>query len=209
MDLALPSSQVTNIYNETVRFFHQILKTVSLQRSETLVLFLDSLDQLSSSEGAHHLHWLPKECPANVHIVLSTLPHEGGILNTLREKIPDVLFYLEVQPLSAEQGSQVIDMLMTSVGRKLTSAQLDIVLDSFKKCGQPLHLKLAFDEAKRWPSYTSPSELHIAPNTKEAVYQLYQRMENVHGKLLVSHALGYIAACRLVNTMYTYMYLQF
>nr|DBA28324.1 TPA: hypothetical protein GDO54_008709 [Pyxicephalus adspersus] len=196
LDLPLPTAQVTNIYSETVRFFHQILRTVSSQRSETLVLFLDSLDQLSSSEGAHHLHWLPKECPAKVHIVLSTLPNEGDILNTLRENILDVASYLEVQPLSAEQGGQVIEMLMSSAGRKLTPAQLDIVLNSFRKCGQPLLLKLAFDEAKRWSSYTPPSELQIATSTKEAVYQLYQRMEKVHGKLLVSHALGYIAACR-------------
>lgn len=196
LDLPLPTAQVTNIYNETVRFFHQILIQVSNQRSEMLVLFLDSLDQLSSSEGAHHLHWLPKECPANVHIVLSTLPHEGGILKTLQEKITDATSYLAVKQLSAEQGDQVIKMLMSSVGRKLTPAQLDIVLNSFRKCGQPLLLKLAFDEAKRWSSYTPPSELHIAISTKEAVYQLYKRMEDVHGKLLVSHALGYIAACR-------------
>ncbi|XP_018423713.1 PREDICTED: NACHT domain- and WD repeat-containing protein 1 [Nanorana parkeri] len=196
LDLPFPTTQVTNIYNETVRFFHQILTKVSNKRSENLVLFLDSLDQLSSSEGAHHLHWLPKECPANVHIVLSTLPNEASILNTLRGKITDVTSYLEVQPLSAEQGGQVIEKLMSSTGRKLTPAQLDIVLDSFRKCGQPLLLKLAFDEAKRWSSYTPPSQLHIATSTKEAVYQLYQRIENVHGKLLVSHALGYIAACR-------------
>ncbi|XP_075063309.1 NACHT domain- and WD repeat-containing protein 1 [Mixophyes fleayi] len=195
-DLPPPTAQVTNIYNDTVRFFHQTITTVSDRKTDTLVLFLDSLDQLSPSDGAHHLHWLPKECPTNVHIVLSTLPEEGGILNTLRDNIIDVTSYLEVQSLSDEQGGQMIEMLMSSVGRKLTPAQHKIVLDSFRKCGQPLLLKLAFDEAKRWFSYTLSSELHIATSTKEAVHQLYQRLENLHGKLLVSHALGYIAASR-------------
>ncbi|KAM3937313.1 NACHT domain- and WD repeat-containing protein 1 [Leptodactylus fuscus] len=196
MDLPPPTPQVTNIYNETVRFFHQILKTVSNRKTETLVLFLDSLDQLSQSDGAHHLHWLPKECPRNVHIVLSTLPEEEGILNILRENISDEASYLEVKLLSAEQGGQVIEMLMSSVGRTLTYPQQDIVLDSFKKCGQPLLLKLAFDEAKRWSSYTPTSELYIATNTKEAVHQLYKRLENIHGTILISHALGYIVASR-------------
>ncbi|XP_077109236.1 NACHT domain- and WD repeat-containing protein 1 [Ranitomeya variabilis] len=196
MDLPPPTPQVTNIYNETVRFFHQILTTVSNRKTETLVLFLDSLDQLSQSEGAHHLHWLPKECPRNVHIVLSTLPEEGDILNTLRENILDETSYLEVQSLSAEQGGQVIEMLMSSVGRKLTPSQQNIVLDSFRKCGQPLLLKLAFDEAKRWSSYTPTSDLRIASNTKEAVHQLYERLEKLHGKVLISHALGYIVASR-------------
>ncbi|XP_075681436.1 NACHT domain- and WD repeat-containing protein 1 [Rhinoderma darwinii] len=196
LDLPPPTPQVTNNYNETVRFFHQILAIVSNRKTETLVLYLDSLDQLSQSDGAHHLHWLPKECPNNVHIVLSTLPEEGGILNTLREYIIDETSYLEVQPLSAEQGGQMIEMLMSSAGRRLTNAQQDIVLDSFGKCGQPLLLKMAFDEAKRWSSYTSTTELHIATSTKEAVHQLYERLEKLHGKLLISHALGYIVASR-------------
>ncbi|XP_053312007.1 NACHT domain- and WD repeat-containing protein 1 [Spea bombifrons] len=196
LDLSLPSAQITNIYSETVRFFHQLLNTASETRAEPLVVILDSLDQLSTSEGAHHLHWLPKECPANVHIIVSTLPDEGGILNTLREFIPDPQSFLEVQPLSPEQGGQMIEMLLSSVGRKLTTAQLDIVLSSFKMCGQPLQLRLAFDEAKRWSSYTSPSELKIATSTKDAVHQLYQRLEQIHGKILVSHALGYIVTSR-------------
>ncbi|XP_069820529.1 NACHT domain- and WD repeat-containing protein 1 [Dendropsophus ebraccatus] len=196
LDLPPPSPQVTNIYNETVRFFHQILTTVSNRKKENLVLFLDSLDQLSESDGAYHLHWLPKECPNNVHIILSTLPEEGGILNTLRENITDKTSYLEVQSLSDEQGSQMIEMLMSSAGRTLTHEQQKIVLDSFRKCGQPLLLKLAFDEARRWSSYTPTSEILIATNTKEAVHQLYQRLENIHGKILISHALGYIVASR-------------
>lgn len=196
LDLPPPAPQVTNSYQETARFFHKILTTVSNRKTETLVLFLDSLDQLSQSEGAHHLHWLPKECPNNVHIVLSTLPQEGGILRTLRENIIDETSYLEIQSLSAEQGGQIIEMLMSSVRRRLTPTQQEIVLDSFRKCGQPLLLKLAFDEAKRWSSYTPTSELRIATNTKDAVHQLYERLESIHGKVLISHALGYIVASR-------------
>ncbi|KAE8632431.1 hypothetical protein XENTR_v10001547 [Xenopus tropicalis] len=196
LELQPPSSQITNIYNETVRFFHQLLTTVSERKVENLVLFFDSLDQLSPSEGAHRLHWLPKECPANVCIVVSTLPEEGGILKTLKDSVTDPECYIEVKPLSAEQGSQMIEMLMASAGRRLTNDQQEIVLGSFRKCGQPLLLKLAFDEAKRWSSYTPITELMIATSTKEAVSLLYQCLEQLHGKLLVSHALGYIVASR-------------
>ncbi|KAM8960480.1 NACHT domain- and WD repeat-containing protein 1 [Pelodytes ibericus] len=196
LDLPTPSAQVTNVYNETVRFFHRLLNIVSETKTEPLVLVLDSLDQLSESEGAHHLHWLPKECPVNVFIIVSTLPKEGGILNTLQEYIKDPKYYLEVQPMSPEQGGQMIEMLLSSVGRSLTPAQLQIVLDSVKICGQPLLLRLAFDEAKRWFSYTPHSKLKMATNTKAAVCQLYQLLEQLHGKTLVSHALGYIVASR-------------
>uniref|UniRef100_A0A8C5QHW8 Uncharacterized protein n=1 Tax=Leptobrachium leishanense TaxID=445787 RepID=A0A8C5QHW8_9ANUR len=195
-DLPAPSTQVTNTYNETVRFFHRLLTVISEAKAEPLVLILDSLDQLSQSEGAHHLHWLPKECPANVHILVSTLPEEWGILNTLHSFIKNPNSFLEVQPLSPEHGGQIIEMLLKSVGRSLTSSQLETVLNSFKVCGQPLLLRLAFDEAKRWASYTPSSEIKIATTTKSAVQQLYQRLETLHGKTLVSHALGYIVASR-------------
>ncbi|KAM4706799.1 NACHT domain- and WD repeat-containing protein 1 [Discoglossus pictus] len=196
LDLPPPSAQVTNIYNETVRFFQQLLTGVSERRKESLILFLDSLDQLSPSDGAHHMHWLPKECPYNVYIVVSTLPQESGILKTLQQTIKDPASYLEVQPLPTEQGGEMIKTLMASAGRKLTNVQLDIILGSFKKCGHPLLLRLAFDEAKRWTSYTPPSQLAIATSTKAAVLQLYQRLEQLHGKSLVHHALGYISASR-------------
>ncbi|XP_063311499.1 NACHT domain- and WD repeat-containing protein 1 [Pelobates fuscus] len=195
-ELPAPSTQVTNTYNETVRFFHQLLTLVSEKRTEPLVLILDSLDQLSQSDGAHHLHWLPKECPINVHILVSTLPEEGGILNTLHAFIKDPKLYLEVQPLSPEHCGQMIEKLMSLTGRSLIPAQLEIVLNSFKICGQPLLLRLAFDEAKRWASYTPLTELKIATSTKEAVRMLYQRLEVLHGSVLVSHALGYIVASR-------------
>ena len=44
--------------------------------SKRLVLVLDSLDQLDTSDGGRHLHWLPRELPPNVKLILSTLPDE-------------------------------------------------------------------------------------------------------------------------------------
>ena len=38
-----------------------------------LFIFIDALDQLSDSENAHNIGWIPNELQENVHIVLSTL----------------------------------------------------------------------------------------------------------------------------------------
>ncbi|XP_043946656.1 NACHT domain- and WD repeat-containing protein 1 [Protopterus annectens] len=191
-----PSVSVTNFYNDLVRFFHSLLHTVSKKKKQAMILIFDSLDQLSSADGAHRLHWLPKECPPKVHIIVSTLPEEYGILKTLREAIINQENYFEVKPLSGEQGGEMIETLMASVSRTLTPFQYNVILQSFKQCGQPLLLKLAFDEATRWASYTPVSELQIATTTQEAVRQLYMRLEKQHGKILVSHALGYIVSSR-------------
>ncbi|XP_069505306.1 NACHT domain- and WD repeat-containing protein 1 [Ambystoma mexicanum] len=191
-----PSTQVTNSYNDTVRFFHRTLLEVSGRDKESLVLIFDSLDQLSPADGAHRLHWLPKECPPRVHIIVSTLPQEYDILQTLRETITSPESYLQVEPLSPEQGGEMMEMLLASARRRLNSAQQTVILRGFQECGQPLLLKLAFDDARRWASYTVPSEQEIATSTRTAVRQLYGRLEKLHGKILVSHALGYIVSSK-------------
>ncbi|KAJ1085603.1 hypothetical protein NDU88_005733 [Pleurodeles waltl] len=196
VDLPPPSTQATNSYNDTVRFFQRLLMDVSRRDKESLVVIFDSLDQLSPSDGAHRLHWLPKECPPRVHIIVSTLPQESDILQTLREAISSPESYIQVDPLSPEQGGEMMEMLLAAAHRRLTQAQHELLLRSFQECGEPLLLKLAFEEAKRWASYTVPSEQDIANSTRAAVRQLYGRLEKLHGKLLVSHALGYIVSSR-------------
>ncbi|XP_032893653.1 NACHT domain- and WD repeat-containing protein 1 [Amblyraja radiata] len=191
-----PLTHIVNSYNELVQFFHRLLIAVSKKNKEPLVLIFDSLDQLSSNDGAHRLHWLPKECPPKVHLIVSTLPEEYNILNVLRGAIPSPECYFQVEPLSCEHGQQVIAMLMSTVKRRLTDQQYELILDSFRHCGQPLMLKLCFDEARRWSSYVLDSELYVAKGTREAVRFLYTRLEKKHGGTLVSHALGYIACSR-------------
>ena len=64
-----------------------------------LVLFLDSLDQLSDQDDGRALRWLPTSLPKNVHIVVSTLPITGGCLAVLKTKLKpenNADFYLEV-----------------------------------------------------------------------------------------------------------------
>nr|XP_014340454.1 PREDICTED: NACHT domain- and WD repeat-containing protein 1 isoform X3 [Latimeria chalumnae] len=194
--LSAPPAQVTNIYNDLVCFFHNLLAKVSEKNEKSLVLILDSLDQLSPADGAHRLYWLPKECPPKVHIIISTLPFEYGILHTLQGVIAGSRCYYEVKSLSGEQGGEMLEMLMASVKRKLTPAQRSLILESFEQCGQPLLLKLAFEEARRWASYTPLTELQVAMTTQSAIQHLYGRLEKQHGRTLVSHALGYIVSSK-------------
>ena len=69
-------------------------------------------------------------------------------------------------------------------------------MDAFQKCPLPLYLKLAFDEALRWKSYTPDSDIHLEQNVREIIDDFFERLERRHGKLLVSHALAYITASK-------------
>ena len=61
-------------------------------KGQSLVLFLDSLDQLTDEDNGRNLEWLPFDLPSNVKIVVSTLPKEGGCLNKLRLTLPEETF---------------------------------------------------------------------------------------------------------------------
>ncbi|KAK6467567.1 NACHT domain- and WD repeat-containing protein 1 [Huso huso] len=191
-----PTLQTINAYEDLVRFFHSTLAAASQKKAGSLVLILDSLDQLSPADGAHRLHWLPKECPQGVHIIVSTLGDGNPILKVLLGGIQNPDSYFAVGQLSLQQGEQVIRTYMAAAGRSLTPAQHSLILSSFNQCGHPFLLKLALDAASQWASYTPLPELQGATSTKEAVSQLYERLEKQHGRVLVTHALGFIVSSR-------------
>ena len=59
-------SQVTN-------HFKRLLEKTTADRP--LCIFFDSLDQLSSAEGAHSMSWLPPTLPSHVKLVRRQRPH--------------------------------------------------------------------------------------------------------------------------------------
>ncbi|KAL8615116.1 hypothetical protein ACOMHN_054485 [Nucella lapillus] len=161
-----------------------------------LVLFLDSLDQLSGAEGAHQLTWFPVNLPTNVRVIASTLPNYYGLLDTLKVMIEDESSFIQVLPLGENLSSTIIQAWLNNTHRAVTEEQWAIVNEAISKCSFPLFVKLVFDEICRWKSYTKPAHTVLANTIHETILRLYDRVETQHGKTLVSHALGYITASK-------------
>lgn len=89
-------NEVATDFKTLCQEFLNNLKLAS--KGQTLVLFLDSLDQLTDEDNGRNLEWLPFELPSNVRIVVSTLPKEGGCLNKLQLSLPEETF-VEVSAL--------------------------------------------------------------------------------------------------------------
>ena len=85
---------------------------------------------------------------------------------------------------------------MKVANRTILEKQKNYVMDAFQKCPLPLYLKLASDEALRWKSYTTDTDIHLQGTVREIIDGLFERLERRHGKLLVSHALAYITASK-------------
>lgn len=192
--LTPPPPLIANTHVELVRFFQNLLVKVS-QKGSTLLIILDSLDQLSDEHHAHRLHWLPTKVPPNVHMVVST-DTGSQVFASLQLKLESPGSFFEVESLSADEGKQILDSSLRASQRTLTPEQSNAVLRSFQQTGSPLHLKLILAAAKRWTSFTPLTELCLGTDPQEMMSLLFLSLEEKHGKKLVGAALGYIALAR-------------
>jgi len=208
--------QITRIYGgdeSTIPSDYQELAIAFVERmtlataDRPLIVILDALDQLADTDYARHLTWLPSELPAHVHLVVSTLP--GECWTALQAALPAENL-VKLEPMSEGEAGQLLDAWLEEAGRTLQPSQRSEVLAKFNQSagtpggegadhegrGMPLYLKLAFDEARSWASYTPPVELALG--VPGLVRQLIGRLSSAsnHGEALVSRSLGYLAAAR-------------
>ena len=88
------------------------------------------------------------------------------------------------------EADTILESWLTLSQRKLVSAQKALVLKAFEECPLPLYLKLSFDQACRWKSYTPANETVLPAGVKNVVNEFFDQVERRHGKILVSHALA-------------------
>lgn len=188
-------ADITNIPTDYRDLVPELGKRMQLASADRpLILFLDSLDQLSASQDARSLIWLPSELPKHVSVVASTR-REDEPLKALRAKQAREE---SLGGLSRQEGDDLLSQWLASVRRTLQEPQRKEVLDKFIDSeGNPLYLKLSFEEARLWTS-GQPLE-QLAPRVKGIIEKnMIERLksEGNHGEELVSHALGYLAASR-------------
>ena len=174
----------------------ELARRMGLASADTpLILFLDSLDQLTAAHGARSLIWLPVQLPEHVSLIVSTRDKED-IYQSLKAK---PIIEKELGGLKPEEGKDLLTQWLRSVGRVLQTAQEEEVLRKFAQSERnPLYLKLAFEEARLWTSYQELQEELTKGVAGIIEDNMIHRLkhEGNHGKMLVSHALGYLAASR-------------
>src|SRR5207248_992317 len=135
----------------------------------------------------------PTELPEHVRLVVATLP--GECLAALERKGLAARL-LELEPMLPEEGRALLDFWLQDAGRALQAHQRQEVLRKFERNGLPLYLKLAFEEARLWRSYTAQPAL--SPDIPGIIGDLFARLSSEvnHGQLLVTRSLGYLAAAK-------------
>ncbi len=187
------ASSVPSDYRELIAEFPRRLARATQGRP--LIVFLDALDQLSATNSARSLAWLPVQLPENVHLIVSALPDKT--LSTLERRFP-ISLRLELTQMPRNEGERLLDrwLARSKPQRTLQKAQRKEVMDKFVVHGLPLYLKLAFEEARLWKSYEPVPSL--GTKTEDLIKRRFQRLAGGanHGQEMISHSLGYLLAAR-------------
>jgi NACHT domain- and WD repeat-containing protein len=170
--------------NGITEIFKKCLALATAQKP--VIVFLDALDQLSDADNAKSLHWMPRELPEHARLVVSALPELEGSLSANR---------LEHLPVLPQQEAQLIlDRWFQSISRKLTNEQRNEIFGKFSHTGLPIYLKLAFEQAKHWHSYTT--SIKLQDDVRGIINSLMESLEHEHGRELVENVICYMLCGR-------------
>ncbi|XP_048120854.1 NACHT and WD repeat domain-containing protein 2-like isoform X1 [Alosa alosa] len=161
-----------------------------------LILMLDGLDQIPSSEGPQHMTWLPKTLPLNVKVIISTTYTKSGTLASLKTQYPDSNFFLELEPFKRSSCSQMLTSLLESSKRRITSGQQMYVNEALKQCSRPLYAELIYRNVSLWRSETEITEESLSQGIHNNINQFLQHLEEKHGQALVSRSLSFLTLSR-------------
>ncbi len=135
-----------------------------------VVLVLDALNQLEDRDGAPDLVWLPPLIPANVRLLVSTLP--GRPLEDLTKRGWPVL---QVEPLAPAERKQLIREYLAQYTKALSETRLERIA-SAAQTSNPLYLRALLDELRVFGVYERLDERIGHYLAAGSVPELYRRI---------------------------------
>ncbi|NQT88918.1 tetratricopeptide repeat protein [bacterium] len=133
-----------------------------------VVLVIDALNQLEDRNGALDLVWLPPAVPANVRLVVSTLP--GRPLDDLtRREWPT----LTLQPLDVEERSRLIEEYLAQYTKRLSGERAERIATS-PQAANPLYLRALLEELRVFGEHErldAPIGHYLTADSVPALYE--------------------------------------
>ena len=177
-------------------FLFQQLVFISTNYPNTkLILFLDSIDQLSTED--YNTEWIIYELPKNVKMIYSTLPNHGGILDRIKcMPLMTDTFFMNITSLSKTIVKTILENWLSKHHRSLSEKQWKVLDALFERAKLfPLYIKLMFDIIVKWPSFFEPPDrVKDLVNINHCIKYLFNLLENDHGKLLFTRSIIYMTS---------------
>lgn len=112
--------------------YEQLLAVYSEHPNKKLIIFLDSIDQLNTSD--YSLDWVLYSFPENIKMIYSTLPNHGNILNVFRmQKDLNENNYIPITSLDQSTAKIIISDWLQKGSRSLSNYQWQVIEIMFSK----------------------------------------------------------------------------
>jgi hypothetical protein len=132
-----------------------------------IVLVLDALNQIEDRDEALDLAWLPEALPANVRVIVSTLP--GRALDEAARRGWRSLY---VEPLAPEEREALVVSYLGLYSKALSAARVRQIVES-PATANPLYLRGLLDELRLFGVHERLDErlaYYLAAPTPEELY---------------------------------------
>jgi nephrocystin-3 len=178
--------------NDPQEMERQFPRWLERTAGERFVLVLDGLNQLDGQ--ARNLSWLPRKLPANVSLIVSTLP--GPTLDALRRN-----GWAEhaVQPLTESVRDRLIDQFLADYGKTLNAGQRRRIV-CHASTGNAFFLRSLLEELRvfgRFEELDQRIDFYLqAPDAAHLCQRMLQRMEGDYGAELLREVMCLIWGAR-------------
>jgi len=99
---------------------------------------------------------------------------------------------MEVGSLTRNDASSILSYWLQNDNRQLTASQLSTILTASTSSPTPLYLKLAYEQAVRWHSFSSQHDTSLETTVSSLITSLFDKLEKKHGQVLIKRLVSYL-----------------
>lgn len=134
-----------------------------------LILLLDGLDQLEDNGGDQIITSLPSPLPDGVKLIITASPNCTRLLQTIKSHYTDTshpcglpdscerasgYVCVQMEPVDRKRCLKLLESLLKTSGRRVTSGQQALVNQALTSCCLPLYARLLHAHTSLWHSGT-------------------------------------------------------
>ncbi|MFO0916780.1 MAG: DUF4062 domain-containing protein [Planctomycetaceae bacterium] len=190
--------QVPSDIDELAALFRKLMARVPAD--DRVVIVIDALDQLDEADLARGLHWLPRELPANVSLVVSAILLTDRVHRVQAELMERDCVRISMAPLTPEERRAIVQAVPSISAKTLDAAQIDLLMAN-PETVNPLYLLVALEELRGFGSFEQLNgRIALFPQGEDAVTALFQqvieRLEHEFDAATVKLVLASLSASR-------------
>ncbi|XP_023206510.1 NACHT and WD repeat domain-containing protein 2-like isoform X3 [Xiphophorus maculatus] len=178
-----------------------------------LVLILDGLDQLENNVGAQIISSIPSPLPDAVKLIITVSSSRTGLLQAIKLHYPQQgsrsssasdddseeqsgCASIQLQSEDRKQCAKLLESLLNSSGRKVTSGQQVLVNQALTSCSLPLYVRLLHAHTSLWHSDSDVNESSLPDGVHSSISALLYHLEQKHGSSLMARLASYVSLSR-------------